>query len=121
MSSNVRAIDGPDDECSVKGGGRMKTMKRASERRHSVPVGWVVGLISSFVLSALVSTTIVLAQPYPSEDDLIEVMFSPDSHVRLRSGSPIDLGATKALAGVDQVLQGLASIEWQRISDVPEA
>ncbi|TET45145.1 T9SS type A sorting domain-containing protein [candidate division TA06 bacterium] len=58
-------------------------------------------------------------QPYPCEEDLIEVMFAWDSEVRLRSGALADL-TTNALVGVDEVLQKLAWFEWYRIADVPE-
>jgi serine protease len=57
--------------------------------------------------------------PPPTEEDLIEVMFAPDSKVRLRDGALVDL-ATNALAGVDDVLQKLEWFEWYRICDVPE-
>ena len=56
---------------------------------------------------------------YPSEEDLIEVMFAPDSKVRLRHGALVDL-ATNALAGVDDVLEELEWFEWYRSCDVPE-
>ena len=56
---------------------------------------------------------------YACEEDLIEVMFAPDSKVRLRDGALVDL-ATNALAGVDGVLQKLEWFEWYRICDVPE-
>jgi len=59
------------------------------------------------------------SQPYACEDDLIEVMFTQDSRVRLRNGALVDQ-ATNALAGVDGVLQRLAWHEWYRICDVPE-
>jgi len=56
---------------------------------------------------------------YPSEEDLIEVMFAPDSKVRLRNGTLVDL-ATNALAGVDDVLKVIEWFEWYRTCDVPE-
>jgi hypothetical protein len=58
-------------------------------------------------------------QGYPSEEDLIEVMFDQASRVRLRNGEPVDL-ATNALAGVNMVLQKLDWYEWKRICDLPE-
>jgi hypothetical protein len=58
-------------------------------------------------------------QPYACEEDLIEVMFAPDSKVRIRGGALIDL-KTNALAGVDEVLVKSAVVEWYRICDVPE-
>jgi hypothetical protein len=57
--------------------------------------------------------------PYACEEDLIEVMFAPDSMVRLRDGALVDL-ATNALAGVDDILHKLEWFEWYRICDVPE-
>ena len=57
--------------------------------------------------------------PYASVDDLIEVMFTQDSRVRLRNGALFDL-STNALAGVDGFLQKLSWFEWYRICDVPE-
>lgn len=59
------------------------------------------------------------APPYEAESDLIEVMFAPESQVRLRAGGLVDL-ATNALDGVDAVLRGTARYEWSRICDVPE-
>jgi len=56
---------------------------------------------------------------YPCEEDLIEVMFAPDSKVRLRHGELVDL-STNALAGVDDVLDELEWFEWYRTCDVPE-
>jgi len=57
--------------------------------------------------------------PYPCEEDLIEVMFSPDSRVRLRDGVPVDL-ATKAMTGVNEILSGFDWTEWNRICSLPE-
>jgi len=56
---------------------------------------------------------------YPSEEDLIEVMFAPDSKVRLRNDALVDL-TTNALAGVDDVLEVLEWFEWYRTCGVPE-
>ena len=56
--------------------------------------------------------------PYECEDNLIEIMFSRDSEVRLRDGAPVDL-KTNALDGVTAVL-GKASVTWRRLNDLPE-
>lgn len=56
---------------------------------------------------------------YPAESDLIEVMFAPDSRVRLRGGVLVDL-TTNALDGVDAALRNAGRTEWSRIADVPE-
>ncbi|MCD4734454.1 MAG: hypothetical protein K8R53_00285 [Bacteroidales bacterium] len=57
---------------------------------------------------------------YECEDDLVEIMFTYESRVRLRSGSLIDL-STDATAGIDQVLTDVSWHTWYRMSDVPEA
>ena len=56
---------------------------------------------------------------YPCEDNLIEVMFSQASQVRLRNGNLVDL-STDALSGLDQVLSDLATKTWHRLCDVSE-
>lgn len=63
--------------------------------------------------------TIAGSQPYPCEEDLIEVMFAPDSRVRMRNGSLIDFSGN-ALAGLDQLSQKLSKFEWSRLCDLPE-
>lgn len=57
--------------------------------------------------------------PYPSETDWIEVIFVGGSVVRLRDGELVDFGPS-ALPGVSDVLAGLVSYEWQRLSPVSE-
>ena len=57
---------------------------------------------------------------YDCEEDLIEVLFIPESEVRLRDGQLTDL-ATDALLGLDNVLYDLEWTVWNRISDVPES
>ncbi|HUK61758.1 MAG TPA: FlgD immunoglobulin-like domain containing protein [Dongiaceae bacterium] len=56
---------------------------------------------------------------YAAEEGLIEVMFAPESRVRLRDGSLIDMQAN-AMPRAQQALQGLAWHRWSRISDVSE-
>ena len=58
-------------------------------------------------------------RPYLAEENLIEVMFSWDSKVRIRADALTDL-QTNALDGLDGVLRGLAWSEWIRICDIPE-
>ena len=57
--------------------------------------------------------------PYPHENDLLEIIFSPDSEIRLRDGALIDL-AGKGLSGVDDLLNDVAWTEWNRICDLTE-
>jgi hypothetical protein len=57
--------------------------------------------------------------PYPAENDLIEVMFTQESVVRLRDRGLVDL-AGDALEGVDEALAPLGWHEWLRISPVSE-
>jgi hypothetical protein len=58
--------------------------------------------------------------PYPCKNNLMEVMFSPESQVRLRDGQPVDLSGTKAMSGVDEVLQKAVPYKWRRVCDVTE-
>jgi len=60
-----------------------------------------------------------LSGPYPCENDLIEIMFIPESEVRMRQGRPSDLKG-QALEGVAEILGRLRGFEWSRICDVPE-
>ncbi|MEZ5199547.1 MAG: S8 family serine peptidase [Bacteroidales bacterium] len=57
---------------------------------------------------------------YDCEDDLIEVLFIPESKVRLRNGQLTDL-ATDALSGLENSLSDLEWMVWNRICDVPES
>jgi len=61
-----------------------------------------------------------IGAPYPCEKDLIEVMFSSNSEVRMRQGRLVDL-KTAALGGMDQVLSGMPEIEWYRLCDLSES
>lgn len=81
------------------------------------------GVLSALALalpSAQAEAADAPAGRYDCEPDRIEVMFVPESRVRLRDGSLRDLGAP-ALAGVDAALAGLSGVAWQRICDLPEA
>lgn len=81
-----------------------------------------VGVLLLGILTAAISLPERAAgAPYLSEDDLIEVMFSAESRVRLRGGVPVDLASKHGLEGVSAVLQSLPGIEWQPICHVPEA
>ncbi len=57
--------------------------------------------------------------PFACEVDLIEVMFVPESKVRLRQKVMVD-EATNALMGVNEILSEVKPVEWYRICDVPE-
>ena len=56
---------------------------------------------------------------YPSEANLIEVMFKPESQVRLREGRLVNQ-ATRAAIGLENALAGLDSFGWSRICRLPE-
>jgi len=58
--------------------------------------------------------------PYPCKENLIEVMFMPESQVRLRGGKPVDLAYTKALEGVEAALEKVQPYTWRRVCDVSE-
>jgi len=90
------------------------------EQACSAGIRWAARLLLGLLIITVGGPSAGLGQPYSSEDDLVEVMFSPDSRVRLRGGAPVDLGAKQGLTGVNQVLQKLAWSQWQPISDVPE-
>ncbi|MBP7669009.1 MAG: S8 family serine peptidase [Candidatus Eisenbacteria bacterium] len=62
----------------------------------------------------------IQSRPYASETDLIEVMFSQDSRVRLREGVLVDL-ENDALRGVEAALSTVRPYSWSRICDVEEA
>ncbi|NOQ21831.1 MAG: S8 family serine peptidase [Candidatus Aegiribacteria sp.] len=57
---------------------------------------------------------------YTCEDDLIEVMFTEDSAVRLRSGTLVDLSDSGALDGLEEVLELTDGYQWERISTISE-
>jgi hypothetical protein len=84
---------------------------------------WLQAAAILFALQALpaapVQAQAAESARYECEPDLIEVMFEPDSRVRMRGGDLQDLGAP-ALAGVDLVLQSLQGHRWERAYDVPE-
>ena len=77
---------------------------------------FLVLVFSTILIAIPVSQTNV---PYDCEEDLIEIMFSEDSQVRLRDGSLVDF-KSDALIGVDQILEQLAWQNWYRICDVDE-
>ncbi len=55
---------------------------------------------------------------YPSEDDLIEVMFVQGA--RLRCGILIDISDSGVLDGLEEVLELSTGYQWERISTVSE-
>ncbi len=57
---------------------------------------------------------------YSSEPDLIEIMFIPESMVRLVEGLPQDLSGLNATDGVQDVLVFFGGGEWMRLIDIPE-
>ncbi|MEZ5358183.1 MAG: FG-GAP-like repeat-containing protein [Candidatus Zixiibacteriota bacterium] len=56
--------------------------------------------------------------PYVCEDNLIEILFAPESEVRLRDGNIVDL-KSNALDGVSAVL-GKSTAVWNRLIGLPE-
>ncbi len=56
---------------------------------------------------------------YPAEPNLLEILFIPESAVRLVGGILVDQSGLDATAGIEAVLQP-RPYEWQRLSDVPE-
>lgn len=83
-----------------------------------LPAAAAVAVAAAFLTTAPVRATD--APRYPAEPGLIEVMFAPESQVRLRGERLVDL-AGDALAGVDEALAGVPQVAWQRFCDVPEA
>ncbi len=57
---------------------------------------------------------------YPAERDLLEVMFCPQSRVRLRQGRLVDLEGD-ALRGLDRALGGDLRYEWSPFAPLQEA
>ena len=93
-----------------------------SPRRHhyvAIVSIFLIMLIMVALIAGMVGCANPVPLPYACEEDLIEVMFAPDSMVRLRDGALVDL-ATNALAGVDDILHELEWFEWYRICDVSE-
>jgi hypothetical protein len=91
--------------------------------RYAAPTRLSIALAPLAFLAALIA---LLAAPpaagapaYEAESDLIEVMFAPESRVRMRSEELIDL-STNALDGLAVIVRDAAPIAWSRISDVPE-
>jgi hypothetical protein len=75
---------------------------------------------SVLLLACLLVTAPALAQErYPSEPNLLEVLFIQESAVRLVGGELVDLSGPDATAGVAEILAPRL-YEWERLSDVPE-
>jgi serine protease len=91
-------------------------MKRASNRPEPLRT---VSLV--LLLVPLLAATVAAGTParYPAEPGLIEVVFAPDSRVRLRDGVLRDF-AVPALTGVDATLSAAGGAAWERLSHVPE-
>ncbi|MBK8167725.1 MAG: VCBS repeat-containing protein [bacterium] len=56
---------------------------------------------------------------YPAETNLLEVLFIPESAVRLVGGVLVDHSGLDATAGIDALLMPRLH-DWERLSDVPE-
>ncbi|MFH1038305.1 MAG: S8 family serine peptidase [PVC group bacterium] len=82
-------------------------------------------MITTFILSwfLVVSEPVTVVAEfsgrYPSEENLIEVMFDSNLRVRLRSGRPVELGR-RVLEAMDDLRQRCAGGIWYRLCDVPE-
>ena len=76
----------------------------------------------ALILAALMAGSVVaqVSTRYACEEDLIEVLFEPQTQVRLRDGAPSDLGTVRGLDGVDAVVDRLAWHQWSRGCEVPE-
>jgi hypothetical protein len=72
------------------------------------------------VLACLLAAAPAAAQErYPSEPNLLEILFSQESAVRLVGGTLVDLSGLDATAGIDLLLMPRL-YDWERLSDVPE-
>lgn len=72
------------------------------------------------VLACLLFAAPAAAQErYPSEPELLEIVFIPECAVRLVGGVLVDFSGLDATAGIEGLLAPRA-YEWQRLSDVPE-
>ena len=91
-------------------------MNRASNRP-----GVLRTVSLTLLLVPLLAATVAARTParYPAEPGLIEVVFAPESRVRLRDGVLRDFGAP-ALAGVDDALEPATAASWEKLSHVPE-
>ncbi len=73
------------------------------------------------MLACLTAAVPAAAQErYPAEPNLLEVLFIPESAVRLVGGVLVDHSGLDATAGIAALLAP-RPYEWQRLSDVPEA
>jgi len=81
----------------------------------------ILTIISLFMLeSAPLADNMPANGGYPCKDNLIEVMFTQESAVRLRDGKLVDLSAAKAISGIDEVLTNVEPFTWRRVCDVSE-
>ncbi len=58
---------------------------------------------------------------YDCYEELIEVMFAPESRVRMRNGALVDLSARNALNDLETVTEKAGEVTWRRFSSVPES
>jgi len=77
-------------------------------------------LVATVLLGDASAQQAVQPRQYPSEKDLIEVMFAAESRVRLRDGRLVDLTGN-ALAGLSAALVGAGELRWSRIADLEES
>ncbi len=79
-------------------------------------------IITTFTLLILTSLPCLAAEYhiYPSEPDLIEIMFIQESVVRMVEGQPQDLSGLNAMDGVEAVIMGFGGGQWSRLTDIPE-
>ena len=112
MDRDVASLHSPDPVRIV----------RTRERRSLMSLRYASLTLLSIALGSLAllpAPPAAGAPAYEAESDLIEVMFAPESKVRMRAGELVDL-STNALDGLALVLRDVSPATWSRISDVPE-
>jgi len=82
-------------------------------------MGYKAGIFNHAILILFIAAGFAEGN-YECEDNLIEVMFTDNSTVRLRCGTLVDLSDRGALDGLDEVLELVGNYEWMRLSTVPE-
>ncbi len=94
--------------------------KKGRKAMKTRPFVWIMlfAAVSLFSFSSAQAAA-ASSRTYACEEDLIEVMFTQNSKVRMRGDQLIDL-STDALAGLDRVLVKSTLAQWQRMCDVPE-
>jgi hypothetical protein len=82
-------------------------------------MSWILMLTPSMAQKSGKNAQAGSSPAYACEEDVIEIMFSWESRVRMRNETLVDL-ATNALQGTDQILNELAWHQWIRLTDVSE-